>query len=606
MKMKYRNDIQVLRAFSILLVVLYHLQIPGFQQGFLGVDIFFVISGYLMVGIYSDSNWKNFYQKRLKKLFPAYLITIILTIIYAFKRAIYPDFLQVIKQSIFSIFLIPNLYFAEQTGYFETSTFRPLLHLWSLGVEFQFYIFFPLLIKLIYKRKWLVFIGVFSFTLSVLLLLLNPKISFYVLPARLWEFLFGMLAFKALDSSKKIETNLVNFKYLSIFLVMVITIFIVPIDEKSHSIFSGHPGILTLIVVVLTASLIKLGSEISLKPNLLLGILKLIGDNSYFIYLTHYPLLVFLGYAPLTLEPTNTEVFDKLPIALLLIVMLTTVLYYSNRIISKRFAQNKVAAVLFLVITVLFAILPTIRVKQLSVIENRIYQSRFDRGDFRCGKFQRVTYQFVESIKGEILFCKISRNFQSRKILLLGDSHADAIKSEMIHLANSKHINLYLNARNHLPLSDLLFKEQLVRSIVSNRFTGVIMHFSPTSISPIEIYSLSESLSSAGIESVILSPVPVWKIDIPKMLIFKDSNNYGLQSQTYTDYLKVNAAYFESNSFLKLTNDNFVDIGKFMCRPECQISNPMMDAYYWDSSHLTLKGAEFLRPVLDYAFGKVT
>ena len=104
--MKYRNDIQLLRAFSILLVVLYHLQIPGFQKGFLGVDIFFVISGYLMVGIYSESNWKIFYSKRFKKLFPAYLITIIFTLIYSFRHAIYPDFVQVIKQAIFSIFLI--------------------------------------------------------------------------------------------------------------------------------------------------------------------------------------------------------------------------------------------------------------------------------------------------------------------------------------------------------------------------------------------------------------------------------------------------------------------------------------------------------------------
>ena len=604
--MKHRDDIQILRAVSILLVLLYHLQIPGFQKGFLGVDIFFVISGYLMVGIYFENNWKQFYSKRFKKLLPAYLITIILTLLYAFNFVNYPDFIQVVKQSFYSIFLFPNLYFAEQNSYFDGSIFRPLLHFWSLGIEFQFYIIFPLLIKLIIRRKILYGIAIFSFTLNISMLLLNPKLSFYLLPMRLWEFLIGMLAFKAIHSTKKNKTQFGKFKYLFIYMALITSVFVLPISGSSRHIAGGHPGIFTLIVVLLSAFLIRLGSEISIRPNLLTNFLKKIGDSSYSIYLAHYPVIVFLGYAPYALGAPKSNMFHELIFALIIIFISTIVLDYSIRKIAKNLALLKITAVLFLVCALLLSFLPSMKLKQFSDREIQIYQSVFDRGDFRCGQFHRLTYQFMERITSDISFCKISKDFESKKILLLGDSHADAIKLEVIRLANLRQTNLYLNARNSLPLSDSFFQDHLVQSIISNRFAGVIMHFSSRSIEPKEIFSISEKLTAAGIKFVIVGPVPIWKKDVPEMLILNEFKNVGLQSQTYMDYLKVNAGYFDSTSQLILNNDNFVDTGKFMCRPDCLVDSANMGIFYWDSSHLTLKGARFLSPLLDLALGKVT
>jgi peptidoglycan/LPS O-acetylase OafA/YrhL len=139
-KKNYRQDIQILRGVSILLVVFYHLRIPGFKNGFVGVDIFFVISGYLMAQLYYPDRKFDFFIRRAKRLMPAYLSTIFLTILIGFLTLIPSDFKQLLDQTKASLFLIPNLYFWSQDSYFTGTQFNPLLNLWSLGVEFQFYL----------------------------------------------------------------------------------------------------------------------------------------------------------------------------------------------------------------------------------------------------------------------------------------------------------------------------------------------------------------------------------------------------------------------------------------------------------------------------------
>ena len=243
---------------------------------------------------------------------------------------------------------------------------------------------------------------------------------------------------------------------------------------------------------------------------------------------------------------------------------------------------------------------------QLSERETRIYQSLYDRGTFRCGQIRSITYRIEERVKREVSFCKISKSFKSQKILLLGDSHADAIKFELMRLANSKNLNLYLNVQNNLLLTETPTQDQLVQSIVSNDFSGVIIHFSSGAIDPIDIYSFAEKLSAVGVKIVVLGPVPVWKMDVPKMLILGELSGYVPQSQNYEDYKMANMGYFGGDTTANLADKHFVDTGKYMCNPDCLISTPDLNLFYWDSSHLTLTGASFLNPILDSALRKVT
>lgn len=210
--MNYREDIQILRGVSILLVVLYHLGIGIFKSGFLGVDIFFVISGFLMSILYKENNTINFYKRRALRILPAYFVTIIVTLIVVFILAINlitpDDYEQTIEQALYSSLFVPNIAFWLQNSYFDPNLFRPLLHLWSLGVEIQFYLIVPIIFFLVKRSKiffWL--LSIVSISLCFAVTEVSPRTSFFILPFRLWEFMVGYGAARYLTDNGNIKND---------------------------------------------------------------------------------------------------------------------------------------------------------------------------------------------------------------------------------------------------------------------------------------------------------------------------------------------------------------------------------------------------------------
>jgi peptidoglycan/LPS O-acetylase OafA/YrhL len=204
-KAGYRPDVDGLRALAVLTVILCHAGL-GCPGGFVGVDVFFVISGFLITSLLSREISEGqfslvaFWERRIRRIFPTIFVVVLATLIAGWFLYLPEDFLTLGKSALAQTVLLANVFFFRKTGYFEDAAdTHPLLHTWSLAVEEQFYLLFPLLLFFLTRcgRKSLVggiaFLGVGSFALSVVGSYSHPAATFYLLPSRAWELMMGAL-----------------------------------------------------------------------------------------------------------------------------------------------------------------------------------------------------------------------------------------------------------------------------------------------------------------------------------------------------------------------------------------------------------------------------
>ena len=237
--MQYRKDIQILRGWAVLLVVLYHLQVEGFTSGFLGVDIFFVISGYLMAVMYTPERKLEFFSKRARRLLPAYFVVVLATLATCLTITTPNDFGQVARQALFATAFLPNIGYWLENSYFDKAAFKPLLHLWSLGVEIQFYLLIPVLFWVFKRiRGSFALLALGSLAACWLILGLSPKTAFFWMPLRLWEFFLG---YGVVMHLKNRSANSMPSTALSVGgMFMLVCIPILDVDGTAPSILFGH------------------------------------------------------------------------------------------------------------------------------------------------------------------------------------------------------------------------------------------------------------------------------------------------------------------------------------------------------------------------------
>lgn len=293
----YRADIDGLRALAILPVVWFHAGLPGLPGGFTGVDTFFVISGYLITGIIHGElaerrfSFRSFYARRFRRIAPA-LITVLLATLGLGLAVLLPeDLVALARAAIAALAMVPNLHFWGEAGYFSLSEAgAPLLHTWSLGVEEQFYLLFPL--ALILAERWrmlrpaMMIAALLSFALCVVGTALYPAAAFYLLPTRAWELALGaLLALGLVRVSPRLANPL---SLVGLALVIAAATLI----EKSL----WFPGALALIPALGAALLIASGPRGSANRLLAAAPLVAVGRISYSLYLWHWPLLALLRY----------------------------------------------------------------------------------------------------------------------------------------------------------------------------------------------------------------------------------------------------------------------------------------------------------------------
>jgi len=312
-----RTDIQILRGYAVLLVVIYHAGLDLLPGGFVGVDIFFVISGFLITGIIRRDikdrtfSLQSFYLRRAKRLFPAAYVTLLVTVLVSPYLLTSSELKDFGKQLIGALTFTANYALKSQTGYFDSAAdLKPLLHTWSLSVEEQFYFLIPTLLLIIPRRVHGVFFGLLFLTslAGCFLAKANPETIFYTLPYRGWELALGALG-AMLPRKNAMEGQPRGWVIALPWLVLGA----IPLISATRQ----YPVLSTLVACLATVCLLVAPG--SSQKSLIQGMMVRIGDLSYALYLVHWPLFAYFNN--LLIQPAPMAPWIRvglIPISLLL------------------------------------------------------------------------------------------------------------------------------------------------------------------------------------------------------------------------------------------------------------------------------------------------
>lgn len=441
--MNYRPDIDGLRTVAVVAVIVYHAEfvigrgvlLPG---GFLGVDVFFVISGFLISSIIFREQGSaegfsliHFYERRARRLLPALLVVIAGSTIAAWHYLLPGQMLQFAKSAIASVFFVSNFFWhhtAEQYGT-DPALLLPLLHTWSLAVEEQYYIFYPLVLVALLKAPPRVLVVVLSLLLFASLVLAHIMSgrdiswSFYLLPSRLWELLAGGLLACWWYFGRRVMPGASLANVVSAVAMAGLMFSFLAFDLDTH-----HPGVLTLVPVVCTAALITVAHPRAVITRVLSSALFVgIGKISYSLYLWHYPVMAF-GRLRSADEPDVQDRLEWIVIALVLSMLSYFLIekpFRNRQKIRTPLALGAIAGAGGITLAVAFMVVQTSGVP-----------SRFPQ--LTASTSGAPAAADVESTGSDLKVDKSGR----RTIYLLGDSHANQLRHALTDYAKPKKIRV--------------------------------------------------------------------------------------------------------------------------------------------------------------------
>ncbi|MEO1020870.1 MAG: acyltransferase, partial [Pseudomonadota bacterium] len=329
MILNYRPDIDGLRALAVLAVVFYHAGFDIVGGGFVGVDVFFVISGYLITSIIMKDiqsadgfSIAKFYERRARRIFPALFAVIFASSIAAFFILTPLELDRFARSAIAATLFVSNIFFRYQTGYFAgDADEQPLLHTWSLAVEEQFYIFFPLFLMFVHRflprriSLLVLLVAIVSLAMALVGIRFSTAAAFYLAPPRAWELMLGALL--ALGAVPTLRWRLGR-ELVAIVGLAAIAWSVTRFDEATI-----FPGFAALLPTFGTAALIWAGMGpgtslvnrlLSQKPLVFVGLI------SYSLYLWHWPLIVFHEFS-VAHRPSPRELLVILAISFVLAII---------------------------------------------------------------------------------------------------------------------------------------------------------------------------------------------------------------------------------------------------------------------------------------------
>lgn len=420
-KKNFNLEINFLRFISVSLVFLYHLQLDLFSKGFLGVDIFFIISGYLISSLLLKNNSiLDFYINRLNRIFPS-LITVILIIIFFSYFILSPVQEKNLWQSISSLTLfVSNYFFYLEGGYFGLANLeKPLLHSWSISIEVIFYLFSPLFVYLFFKKSLFIYLLIFFIFLRIIIYKFTSFEYFYFdFLSKIILFLLGFLLYKI-----KIKNKYNNYIFIPGYLLIFFSLLI-----ENYN--------LSVLLVSFGVSLIILFPSNSILINRIYQnrIILFFGKSSYCLYLIHFPIISFAYIQGSDINEINTRYL------IILTTIFITILLYNFielKLVNKKNAKKKIL-IYIIILTLLF----TAGVyrhfnDKLAAIQKTFDKEEVTECHFDINENNDFDYKIFYS-----KICNIGDLKQKSSYFIFGDSHA----YQLSHLINDVFLDLNINS----------------------------------------------------------------------------------------------------------------------------------------------------------------
>ncbi len=658
MKITYRPDIDGLRAIAVLAVLFFHTEVPGFGGGFVGVDVFFVISGYLItLTIKKDIDQGNFsiarfYEKRIRRIFPA-LFPVMMTAFIVSFFLFDADALKHFGRSILATILFySNILFRDESGYFAAPALKkPLLHTWSLSVEEQFYIIYPaalLLISRLFKGRYIAILVIFiisSLSLCIYNTYHDQSSAFYLVDTRAWEFLCGSII--ALGIIRPPSSGTIN-NLLSVTGAGLLLYSISYYAETT--LFPGYSAI----APVMGASMIiycgSNGYSPIINKFLKWNPLGFIGLISYSLYLWHWPFVSITKY--MILRPLN--IYDR--ISIIAVSFIVSILSWKfieqpfrgkapllpNR--KRLFATAGIIMSVFAMIGIMTANKAVSHLQGLVYGSNNAYNLKIEKAT--SGLEDESEYQEIIKDANKIIPPIIGKEHASPSFILWGDSHAYALKESVSEASKIYNLSGYLANytlcppvlgidMTSTPINEAFVNQKTIlfikrnpgikTVIIAGRWSiycvgsGVIrdaeannMNKTDSEILRIGLFRTVHALLEMGRNVVIVRDVPEVGYDVNRYFWlskrFPSLNDYNQMRPTVLDYNKRNA---EANKIIEqialLPNVSVVYPENLLFDKTGRV---IMDAnnqlLYRDDNHLSKDGSRYVSSVFDQVFKKIS
>lgn len=629
---RFRYDIQGLRAIAVLSVVIFHAFPDLLTGGFLGVDIFFVISGYLITGSITKDielgrfSLKEFYRRRIRRLFPALSLVVIFCIVVGYRTLDPREFLDFNKSVISTMLFVSNIFFMQNTDYFGgAAESMPLLHTWSLSVEEQFYILFPIFLFLLYRffrKKSLattIVLTILGLVLSEMIVRLRPEWGYFFTPARAFELMIGasvslMAAPFSLDGKPKTANLLAGTGILMMLVPMVL-----------YTSKTPFPGIAAAIPCLGAGMVLLAGTHLRTLTGRLLSTLpfQFFGNLSYSLYLWHWPLLAF---------PRAVLGVDLAPeVAGIAVIAAILISAASYRWVETPFIRPGYPKLPYLTVgTSMIAVFCGIAMVGVSLkgMPDRFSPEARALFAARTAGNPEIPGQkpclFSGKHAGDIKpygeNCVFGPPGVAADVVVWGDSHGAAMARALgeavsldghalrqVTLASCPPaMGLVISSRPNCVAQN---KASLAAILADANVHTVILgtYYQPIVMSQLPAFETAftetvRALREGGKQVIIMMPVPSLPVEVPKTLGFMHDNGgdlatFGITRAEFEESVKGIPEFMAS--LAARYGAVLFDPASFLCTESlCRTYDPQIGVFYRDRHHLTLQVARTIAPAI--------